>query len=66
MTLRPVRFVVAISRDGRATARAVDLRMEIEAEGMSELRDRLAERLKPFGCVATLVGAPAGEEAPEN
>jgi hypothetical protein len=66
MTLRPIRFAVAISPTGRAVARAVDIRMEVEAESLADLRDRLAERLEPFGCVATLVGLPAEEARPKG
>jgi hypothetical protein len=46
------------------TARAVDLDVEISADHLADLRDRLAEELNPFGYMATLVGIRGDPEIP--
>ncbi len=63
--LRPLRFLVHIQPTGAATARGVDTNIEISADNLSDLREKLAAELQPFGYLATLVGMRAEPDVPK-
>ena len=64
VALRPLRFVVNILADGSVKAKAVDQEIEVTADNLAELREKLSLELKPFGYTATLLGIRSAPEKP--
>ena len=61
---REFRFIINVLPTGAVVAKAVDLDMEVAADNLEELRDRLTEKLKPFDCTPTLIGIRTSVEKP--
>jgi hypothetical protein len=64
VTLRPLLFVVHLRPNGAVTAKGMDVDVEISADNLTDLRERLVEELKPFGYAPTLVGMRNEPEIP--
>ena len=62
--LRPLLFFVHLRSNGAVTAKGLDVDVEISADNLTDLRERLVEELKPFGYVPTLVGIRSEPEIP--
>lgn len=65
MRLRPMRFVVNVLPTGGMKANAVDAALEVTADNLAELRDKLARQLEPFGYTATLIDVRCLSEKPK-
>jgi len=64
VTLRPLLFLVQYLPSRGVAAKAIDLGLELYANNLTDLRDRLDEELAPFGYTATLVGIRPDREMP--
>lgn len=64
VTLRPLLFFVQQVPSRGVTAKAIELGVEVHADNLFDLRDRLDEELKPFGYKAALVGIQGESEIP--
>ena len=64
VSLRPLLFFVHLRSNGAVTAKGVDVEVEISADNVADLRDRLIEELEPFGYTPTLVGIRSEPEVP--
>ena len=64
VTLRPLLFLVQLRSNGAVIAKGLDVDVEISADSLTDLRERLADELRPFGYAPTLVGIRNEPEFP--